>query len=180
VSDVRSLLLNYFREVVLVDTEFRSLGDGRVLVRCVCAFELRSGREHRLWVKGRARCPYPIDRETLFVAHYASAEIASHHSLGWPAPANVLDTCVEFSALTSGLRGRDQHRTLLGDLKWFHIDSLTVEAKQGMRDLAVEDRQNEDYRPAERRALLDYCWGDVEALRKLLSKLEPCLCDLET
>ena len=174
---MRSRLLNYYREVVLCDTEFRTTGNGSVLVRCVCARELRSGREHRLWVEGMPRCPYPTDNRILFAAHYASAEVISHKSLGWPIPINVLDTCIEFSALTSGLRGKNQKRSLLGALRYFGIDSLDVDVKQELRNLAMADKRNEDYTPEERRGLLDYCWSDVEALRKLLPKLEPYLCN---
>jgi hypothetical protein len=173
---VCSQLLNCFREIVLVDTEFRSLGNGFVRVRCVCALELSSGREHRLWIEGNPRCPYPIDGQTLFVSHYASAEIISHKSLCWPTPSNVLDTCIEFSALTSGLRGKDIKRSLIGALRFFHIDSLDVSAKQELRNLAMADKRNKDYTWEERADIVRYCWADVQALRKLLPKLEPYLC----
>jgi hypothetical protein len=107
-----SFLFNHFREVVLVDTEFRPRGDGTQEVRCVCALELGSGREHRLWCDAPTPCPYPVDLGSLFVAHYASAELLSHDSLGWARPANVLDTCVELSAMTAGKRRLDQRRSL--------------------------------------------------------------------
>lgn len=169
------LLLRHFREVVLVDTEFRS-ENGFNLVRCVCGLELRSGRQHRLWVEGKPRCPYPLDDRSLFVAFYSSAEIASHHSLGWPIPANILDLCIEFSALTSGLRGKNQPRSQIGAMRHFRLDSLAVDAKQELRSLAMMDKRNADYTPGERRNLLDYCWSDVMALKELLRKLEPYLC----
>jgi hypothetical protein len=113
----------------------------------------------------------------LFVAHYASAEIASHKSLGWSVPSNILDTCIEFSALTSGLRGKDISRSLVGALRYFHIDSLSVDAKQGLRKLAMIDKKNRDYTPGEKENLLDYCMGDVLALKKLLPKLETYVCN---
>jgi hypothetical protein len=176
-NDVPSKLLNYFREVVLCDTEFRTTGNGLVTVRCVCALELRSGREHRIWIDGKKKCPYPLGPRTLFVAHYASAEILSHISLGWPIPMNVFDTCVEFSSLTSGLRGKDVKRSLVGALNYFHLDSLDVDAKQELRNLAMVEKENRDYSPSERNSLLDYCMGDVAALKRLLSQLELFLCD---
>jgi hypothetical protein len=170
-----SKFLDYFREVALVDTEFRSRGDGLMDVRCVCAKELRSGREHRVWIEGKPRCPYPIDDQTLFVAHYASAEIVSHISLGWAIPKNIFDTCIEFSRLTSGLRGKEVKRSLVGALRYFHIDTLDVDAKQELRNLAMDAKPNRGYTPDERTRLLEYCWSDVEALRKLLLKLESLL-----
>ena len=172
-----SKLLRFFDEVVLVDTEFRTIGNGLVEVRCVCAWELRSGRQHRIWIDHRIGCPYPLGADTLFVAHYASAEIISHISLGWLLPMNVLDTCIEFSSLTSGLRGKGVRRSLLGALKYFHHkDSLKVEEKEEMRQLAMVDRRNVDYTAEERKALLNYCWSDVAALKSLLLELEPHLC----
>ena len=177
---MRSILLKYFREVVIADTEFRSLGNGSLLVRCVCAVELRSGREHRLWIDEGSRCPFPTDDLTLFVAHYASAEIGSHLSLRWPTPQNVLDTCVEFSAMTSGLRGRGEHRSLLGALRYFRIQTLEDEEKEELRALAMMVKLNAEYSAAERRNLLDYCFGDVLRTKRLLCKLEPFLCCRET
>lgn len=171
-----SLLLNHFREVVLVDTEFRPCGDGTQEVRCVCALELASGREHRLWCDAPALCPYPIDLGSLFVAHYASAELLSHDSLGWTRPANVLDTCVEFAAMTAGMRRPDQGRSLPGALTYFSLPHIDQEEKDEMRALALVDKRNHDFDKAERSALLDYCWSDVVGIVNLLTRLESFLC----
>src|SRR5579864_4258451 len=122
-----SRLLNYFREVVLVDTEFRPRGDGTQEVRCVCALELNSGREHRLWCDAPVPCPYPLDSDCILVAHYASAEIVSHDSLDWQRPVNVLDTCVEFSAMTAGKRCKDQFRNLSAALTYFSLPHIEQE-----------------------------------------------------
>ena len=172
----RSKLLDYFREIVLCDTEFRSLGNGLVSVRCVCALELRSGREHRLWIEEGAACPYPTDDETLFVAHYASAELISHISLGWAAPTNVLDTCIEFSAVTCGKRGKGVSRSLVGVLDYFKLPHIDTGEKEEMRALAMADKTATDYKEEERENLISYCWSDVEALKVLLPKLEQFLC----
>jgi DNA polymerase I len=171
-----SLLLNYFREVVLVDTEFRPRGDGTQEVRCVCALELASGREHRLWCDGPAPCPYPIDDDSLFVAHYASAELISHDSLGWVRPKNILDTCVEFSAMTAGRRRKDQGRGLSAALTYFSLPHIDQEEKDEMRDLALVDKRNYEFGAAERAALLDYCWSDIAGTAALLTTLEDFLC----
>jgi DNA polymerase-1 len=170
-------LFAYFREVVLVDAEFRPLGNGSVVVRCVCAWELRSGRKYRLWIDRKRRCcPYPTDGSSVFVAHYSSAEVGVHHALGWPIPVNIVDTCIEFSAVTCGLRRRGQTRSLVDALKYFHLDSLDLDTKKEMRELALVDKANRAYTPKERRDLLSYCWEDVAALKRLLPKLEPHLC----
>jgi hypothetical protein len=52
-----------------------------------------------------------------------------------------------------------------------------VDAKQELRNLAMADKKNEDYTLEERTSLVDYCWADVVALKKLLRKLEPYLCE---
>jgi hypothetical protein len=171
-----SLLLDYFREVVLVDTEFRPRGDGTQEVRCVCALELASGREHRVWCDAPAPCPYPVDLGSLFVAHYASAELLSYDSLGWARPANVLDTCVEFTAMTAGTRRPDQGRSLPAALTFFLLPHIDQEEKDEMRALALIDKRNREFDPAERTSLLDYCWSDVVGMGKLLARLEGFLC----
>lgn len=172
----QSHLLNYFREIVLCDTEFRSLGDGLVSVRCVCALELNSGKEHRLWIEGGEGCPYQTGEDVLFVAHYASAECISHQSLSWPIPTNILDTCIEFSALTCGKRGKGQSRSLVGALTYYKLSHIESDEKQEMRELAMADKPNSEYSEKEREALIDYCWSDIESLKNLLPKLEPSLC----
>ena len=169
-------LLDYFREVVLVDTEFRPRGDGFLDVRCVCALELRSGIEHRIWCDQNLPCPYLLDAGCAFVSHYASAELLSHISLGWPLPENIIDTCVEFSAMTAGVRRKDQGRSLLASLQYFGLDHIDATEKDEMRALALADKGSAEYLPQERAALLDYCMSDVRSLQRLLPKLEGFLC----
>jgi len=170
-------LLNYFREVVLVDTEFRPRGDGSQEVRCVCALELSSMREHRLWCDTPTSCPYPLDDDCLFVGHYSSAELLSQRSLGWPLPINVLDTCVEFSAMTAGKRRKDQGRGLSSALIYLSLPHINQEEKDEMRALAVLDKRNHEYAPGERAALVNYCWSDVAGMAALIPLLENVLCE---
>ena len=173
----QSRLLDYFREVVLVDTEFRPHGNGLLEVRCVCALELRSGIEHRIWCDHKILCPYPLASDCVLVAHYASAELLSHASLGWPLPENVIDTCVEFSAMTAGARRKDQGRSLVGALTYFGLDHIDATEKDEMRELALADKYTANYTAQERTALLNYCWSDVRGLLSLSPKLESFLCD---
>jgi hypothetical protein len=110
------------------------------------------------------------------VAHYASAELLSHASLGWPLPENVIDTCVEFSAMTAGIRRKDQGRSLVGALTYFGLDHIDATEKDEMRELAIADKNTSDYTAQERTALLSYCMSDVRGLQSLLPKLEDFLC----
>ncbi len=47
--------------------------------------------------------PYALDKDSLVVAYYASAEMGCHLSLGWPMPVNLLDLFTEFRNHTNGL-----------------------------------------------------------------------------
>ena len=78
-----------FREVWLVDFEFRAPPGERPTPICLVAWELSSGRKLRLWEEEMKRLqlpPYPTDSESLFIAYYASAEVGCHLALGWPVP----------------------------------------------------------------------------------------------
>jgi hypothetical protein len=88
----------------------------------------------------------------------------------------VLDTCVEFSAITAGKRRLDQKRNLVGALTYFSLPHIDQEEKDDMRALALINKYNSEFEAAERRALLDYCWSDVTGMRALLAKVEGFLC----
>ena len=110
------------------------------------------------------------------MAYYASAELISHKSLGWLPPEKVLDSCIEFHAMTCGKRARNQGRSLVDALIFFNLPHLDQEVKDDMRALALMDKRNHEYTPRERKALLDYCWTDVVGVHSLLSRLEDYLC----
>ena len=171
-------LLDYFREVVIADTEFRLRGDGSQEVRCVCAIELRSGIEHRLWCEPGVKCPYPTDGECAFIAHYASAEALSHLSLGWPLPANVIDTYIEFSHMLNGKLMSRKECGLLAALTYLKLDHIAAEEKDEMRDVVLEDRRNESYSEQERADILEYCFSDCDGVKRLLNspRMEKYLC----
>jgi DNA polymerase I len=168
--------LDQFREIVLCDFEFGADDGDRQNPVCLTAYELRSGRKHRLWRdQFGATPPYPIGPDTLFVAYLASAEINCHLALGWPVPANVLDLFVEFRCITNG-RPTAAGNSLIGALVHHGLDTMSVVEKKEMRDLAIE--LGRTGRPAsndEKAALLTYCWGDVDALARLLPAMLPLI-----
>jgi DNA polymerase I len=166
--------LDCFREVWLADFEFRQPPGERPEPLCLVARELRSGRLVRLWrdgLRASPRPPFPAGPDCLFVAYYASAELGCHLALGWPMPARVLDLCAEFRCLTSGLP-TPCGKGLLGALSHFGLDGLAAAEKDAMRELAT---RGGDHTAEERRALLDYCQGDVDALARLLPAMLPHL-----
>jgi hypothetical protein len=104
------------------------------------------------------------------VAYYATAELLCYRVLEWPEPARILDLYVEFSNHINGSDWRE--RGLLGALKYFHLASIDAAEKSEMRELAM---RGGNYKAGERRALLDYCKTDVEALLSLYKALSPFL-----
>src|SRR5262245_43233955 len=125
-----------FREVWLCDFEFTAPPGERPTPVCMVAREYRTGRTLRLWRDELpARPPFSIDRDCLFVAYFASAELGCFLSLNWPAPAWILDLYAEFRCLTSGLTVPCGN-SLLGALSYFGLDGLAAVEKESMRDLA--------------------------------------------
>ena len=115
-----------FREVWLADFEFQAPPGERPQPVCLVAFELRSGRQIRLWQDDLRRLqspPYSVSPDSLFVAYYASAEIGCHLALGWPIPARILDLYPEFRNRTTGL-SLPHGSGLLGALAWHGLDAM--------------------------------------------------------
>ena len=99
--------------------------------------ELRSGRTLKHWRDQLgAHPPYSIDKNSLFVAYYASAELGCHRALGWPMPERILDLYPEFLEGTNGLR-RPAGAGLLGALIAFGLEHIEAMEKGEMRDLAI-------------------------------------------
>ena len=105
----------------------------------------------------------------LFVAYYASAEIGCHLALSWPVPERVLDLFTEFRNQTNGIP-TVSGAGLLGALAHFGLDSIGTIEKDEMRDLILGGGPWSD---SERKAILDYCESDVEALARLLPAMLP-------
>lgn len=159
--------LHPFKGVWLLDTEFNAQAGERPSPVCLVARELRSGQLIRLWhdeLRAMREPPFPTGSDTLFVAYYASAELGCFLALGWPMPARVLDLYCEFKCHTSGLKVPCGYG-LLGALAAFGFDSIAAADKDTMRQLVL---RGEPYTADERRAILDYCQTDVDALAKLL------------
>jgi hypothetical protein len=125
----------------------------------------------RVWLDGPAppRPPYGTGDDVLFVAYYASAELCCHLALGWPTPLRVLDLFAEFRCMTAGLPVPSGN-SLLGALAYFGLPAIDAAEKESMRALAL---RGGPYNADEKRALLDYCQSDVDALARLLHSMLP-------
>jgi DNA polymerase I len=162
--------LGRFREIWLADFEFSAPPGEVPRPICLVAHELRSGKRLRLWEEELRRpdSPYPTGVDCLLVAYYASAELGCHLALGWPLPERVLDLYVEFRNLTNGIP-LACGSGLVGALTYFGEPTLEASEKDSMRQLA---QRGGPWTAEERGALLAYCESDVEALKRLLLRME--------
>jgi hypothetical protein len=163
-----------YREIWAVDFEFIAADGARPEPVCMVARELRSGRSMRLWrdeLLTRRQPPFDVGAEALFVAYYASAELGCFLALGWPMPVRILDLFAEFRASTNGL-SLPCGAGLLGALQWHGLDAMAAGEKTAMRDLVLHGGP---WSKDERRAILDYCQADVEALAALLPIMLPAI-----
>jgi DNA polymerase I len=156
-----------FREIWAVDYEFEAGAGERPVPVCLCAKELRSGRELRVWQNEfGALPPYSIDADSLFVAYYASAELGCHLALGWPMPTRVLDLFVEFRCATNGLDlPTGAGRGLINALAAHGIDTIGAVEKKEIQTAIGNGTWRNCYTPEE---ILSYCMSDVDALVRLL------------
>jgi hypothetical protein len=156
-----------YREIWAVDFEFYAPPGERPDPHCLVAWELRSGRKIRLWRdQFGSTPPYSIDKDSLFVAYYASAELGCHRALGWPMPARILDLFTEFRNRTNGLE-TPAGSGLIGALTYFGLDPTSAAEKKEWRDRAMSGPP-ESIPVHLRPGMISYCETDVAALARLL------------
>jgi DNA polymerase family A len=156
-----------FREIRMVDFEFRVQEGEHPDPICLVAQELRTGREIRLWRDEMGTLPpYDISKDSLFVSFASDAEMSCHLALGWPLPACVLDLRVEFlQAINFTPPNKDRGSSLLHALIYYGLDGIEVAEKEQWRELIL---RGGPWTAAEREGILDYCESDVRALGQLL------------
>jgi DNA polymerase-1 len=134
-------MLDAFREVVVVDSEFTAITGERPGPVCLVAHELRSGRRFRIF-QGQfgPAPPYATGPDVLVVAYYASAELGCYRALGWPMPERILDLFTEFRNHTNmGSKADQERRTpagagLLGALTYFGLDHMEAHEKRELQE----------------------------------------------
>jgi DNA polymerase-1 len=163
-----------YREIWLADFEFE-LGSGvgsgeRSDPLCLCARELRSGREIRLW-RGEfgPKPPFPTGPNTLFTAFYVSAELGCFRALSWPMPQRILDLFTEFRCGTNGL-AVPAGNGLIGALTAFGLDTMGATEKKELQTAIGNGTWPGRHTPQE---ISDYCMSDVDALARLLPVMAP-------
>lgn len=160
------------REIWAIDFEYRQndLCGELPEIRCFCAAELHTGKKVQLWID-ELTCRPPIDfgEHSIVLAHNWKAEISCFKTLNWPDPEKPIDSMLEADrvAMTAGNPYRPTSlKRLLEKSKL-----SAIEAKEEMREMAMEDRRSQFYSPEERQALLAYCMKDCMALLELWPKI---------
>jgi hypothetical protein len=162
-----------FQEVWCCDFEYSAPDGERPAVRCMVAREYFTNRTIRLWIDGApipSTPPFMTGSDALFVAYFGSAEMGCFLALGWPMPAHLLDLYVESKWETCGKDGEPPKPGLVYTLDRYGLDSLDVNEKIEMRQLAM---RGGPYTADERQALLAYCEADAVALVRLLPHMLP-------
>ena len=170
----RANWLGFYREIWLVDFEFRQSDGGLPEPICMVAIEFRTGNTIRVWMdelRSMSSPPFSTGPDVLFVSFYSSAELNCFRVLGWPTPQRIIDLYVEFRCFTNG-KLLPHGRGLLGALLYFALSGIEAVEKDSMRNLAIRGGPFTDQ---EKQDLLDYCESDVVALRQLLTVMTPYL-----
>jgi len=161
-----------FREVWFCDFEFSAPPGERPEVVCGVFKELRTGRVIRRFVEGfRSEPPFDTGPDSLFVAFFASAEFGCFKALGWDFPERIIDLFAEFRAETNGEK-LPAGRSLLGALTYYGLSAMGADEKSAMRDLIIGGGP---WDAGQRKAILDYCQEDAEAVERLFSVMEPVI-----
>ena len=163
-----------FGSVWAVDFEYRSSPGERPWPVCMCARELRTGQELRLWrdeLLSLRQAPFDVGPDAVMVAYAAAAELSCFLELGWPPPINVIDLFAEHRADTNGLRLACGNG-LLAALAIRGLAHIDAGEKQSMRDLIIN---RTSWTPEEQCEILGYCMSDVVALAALLPVMAPTL-----
>jgi DNA polymerase I len=156
-----------FREIWCVDFEYGAAPGEHPAPLCMCARELRSGRELRLWhdqLVALRRAPFDTGPESVLVAYAAAAELSCFLELGWSLPANVLDLFAEHRAATNGIKLITGNK-LTGALAIRGLAHIDASEKAEMQEAIGNGTWPGRYSPQE---ILDYCMSDAIALAALL------------
>jgi DNA polymerase-1 len=163
--------------IIVLDTEFVSRDDEgeNPIPVCLCARELHSGKEWRLWqdeLFSLRQPPFPIDASTLCVAYSSPAEWGVFRQLKWAMPQRILDLYVEFRNALNGYRPLAGNWKLISAMAHYGLDPLDAVEKKEMIDLIL---RGGPWSHDERTAILNYCFQDVTATAALLKAMWPSI-----
>jgi DNA polymerase I len=184
-----------YRRAWVVDTEYRSVG-GLPQARCLCALDLLSGERREVWLAGvpKPPCPFAMTADECFIFFAADADVGVFIALGWTVPRHVIDVRIEFMRICNGLAplpplesgdldiaaekeakaSKRRHKkpglfSLSRVTRHYKVPFIEDEAKGDFRDLAM--RPGDEYTDVEKRAMIGYCRGDVDATAEVCRRV---------
>ena len=185
-----------YRRAWVVDTEYRSVG-GLPRARCLCALDLLSGERREVWLTGAVKppCPFAMTADECFIFFAADADVGVFIALGWTIPRHVIDVRIEFMRIRNGLKplpslfgggnldiaaekeakaSKRQHKkpglfSLSRVTRHYGVPFIDDAGKGDFRDLAM--RSGDGYTETEKRAMVAYCRGDVDATAEVARRL---------
>ena len=167
-------LRQHFDSVVVADFEFRQDEGHCPAPSALCWRDLLTGDEGRVRREELAAMPvppFPVHRRSLFVAHFAVAELSCFLSLGWPLPANVVDTWCEEKVRRFG-KTSPYGFGLLDCLSGYGLPVRSSSEKSAMQQLGMAGGPTcEEQWPA----FLAYCADDVDDCAQLFLAQLPAM-----
>ena len=160
--------INFTDGIYIWDTEYRQPSGENPTVVCMVLKNILDGRTYRISGKDLKKFPVPITDDSLFVTHYAPAEINSMLSLGFKKPKFIFDTFVESKKLYWGKQDGFAFNQLDCCRRYGIKGVMSKEYKDDMRDLIIE---NETYTKKQMEDIIEYCEEDVLTLEKLFYKI---------
>ena len=160
---------NDFSNYWVVDYEFIVEHGNPQQPICYAAKNLKSGKVIKHWIDREETKPeYSIDKNSLFIAYYASAEMGCHQTLNFKRPLYIVDLFAEFRCLTNGAK-IPSGNSLIGACNFYGLSSSDATYKDSMRDRIL---QGPPFSEKEKTAILDYCAKDVEMTAALFSRMQ--------
>jgi len=160
--------LDYMMSVVdaayVFDFEFKQTPGNNPLPICVTLKNIFTNDVTQHWLlnnKTSNQFPYDIER-SLFICHYAVAEVSCMIAMGLPKPKLIWDTFVQEKKLANGL---EKKFSLLECCNRYGISCMSELKKHGWRDKIINNYPN--YTAAEKSGILDYNKQDVIINEKL-------------
>ena len=131
---------------------------------CVTLKNIFSGKTTQHWLlDGEDPKAFPYDiKNSLFICHYAVAEVSCMIAMGLPKPKLIWDTFVQEKKLLNGL---EKKFSLLACCNRYGISCMSEVKKHGWRDTIINIFPN--YTAAEKAGILDYNNQDVMVNEKL-------------
>ena len=162
-------IFNHFKHIVVKDYEFRQTAGNHPEPVCVCYKDLKTGEIIKQWLVGHVfPCPFPVD-ETLFIAHWSTAEVSCDIVMGYSKPKYIWDTYVEDRKLYNGRVSGKGAFNLLNCCKRHGIqDVMDGYTKEYWRDHIINNYPN--YIDEDKPKIMDYCLADVLLTEKLFLK----------